>query len=55
MELGDDDAFHPIESLKDAFRERKRYIDWQHIAGISARRKYITGMVSLTRSLLVLY
>ena len=44
MELGDNDAFRPIESLKDAFHERVRYINWQHVAGVSRHKNYVTGI-----------
>ena len=43
MELGDNDAFHPIQTIQDAFEERKRYISWRSVAGLLTRKRCVTG------------
>lgn len=43
MEMGDEGAFAPFRSIKEIFDERRRYINWRHVAGLSRDRKYVTG------------
>ena len=43
LEMGDNDAFRPIGGLRDAFEERKRYMNWRSIAGLLTKRRYVTG------------
>ena len=43
LEAGDGDAFAPMTHLREAFEERKRYINWRSIAGLLTKKKYVTG------------
>ena len=46
--LGNNDTFDHLQDLKNAYQERKRYINWQYFVGISQRRRYNTGMSYLS-------
>ena len=43
MAMGDEGAFAPFRSIKEIFEERKRYINWRHVTGLSSNKKYVTG------------
>ena len=43
METGDDGAFAPINNVLEIFDERRRFINWQHFAGLASEERYITG------------
>ena len=43
MEMGEEGAFVPFRNIKEIFEERRRYMNWRHLAGLSSDNKYVTG------------
>lgn len=41
--MGNEGAFAPFQTIKRTFEERRRYINWRHLAGLSSTSRYVTG------------
>ena len=52
MELGDKNVVQMsvFEILKDIIHERVLQINWQHVAGVSKNKRYVTGTRSFCTS-----